>query len=304
MGIKDSSPSVDYALEVRTLRKSYDQVTAVNDISFNIKKNEIFGLIGPNGAGKTTIIECIEGIRKPDSGNIRLLGYDVADNSLDLKQRIGVQLQKTGFYENLSVIEILRFYGSLYKKSLDPAALLDKLFLGDKKRTLVKNLSGGMYQRLSLAVALINEPDFIFLDEPTTGLDPHTRRMIWDIIKELALNGTTVFLTTHYMEEAGYLCDRVGIMDKGEIIALDTPERLVDEHIGNKTIEIVIDDHDVVDRFDGVERYWVKDNKVILVTGNEMETLRSVLDNGVSDVKIKQGNLEDVFLKLTNRGLC
>ena len=292
-------------LKLHNIVKAYDTTIAVNDVSFNISSGEVFGIIGPNGAGKTTLIECIEGIKKPDSGEIKL--FDTDDRS-EIKERIGVQLQTTGFFKQLTVIELLRFYASFYKKKKDPYEMLRTLRLEEKEKALVKSLSGGMYQRLSLAVALINDPDFLFLDEPTTGLDPASRRIIWDIVKDYADQNKAVFITTHYMEEASYLCDRVGIMDRGKMIALDTPEKLVKEHIGEKTIEVDFETEikeDVVKQIDAVMEHWIKNNKLILSTNNTNDTLTSIfkLPYKTQDMKVRQGNLEDVFLKLTNRGL-
>lgn len=225
------------AIEVTNLRKVYGGVAAVDGISFSVAESEVFGLLGPNGAGKTTTVECIEGLRQPDSGAISVLGQSYRGGENGIKQRIGIQLQMTGLYPKLTVVELLRLFSSFYQKALPVDDLVRLVSLEDKRDTYSKDLSGGQRQRLSLALALVNDPELIFLDEPTTGLDPQSRRQIWGIVKDLQRSGKTVMLTTHYMEEAQTLCDRVAVMDAGKIIALDTPRQLIDQHFETAAVE-------------------------------------------------------------------
>ncbi len=214
-------------LQVNQLRKTYNSVIAVDGISFEVNEGEVFGILGPNGAGKTTTVEMIEGIRPIDSGEVKLLGIDIRKNSQKLKEMIGVQLQEGSFYDLLTVLETLDLLSSFYRKSRDLKKLLTLTGLEEKKKALVSKLSGGQKQRLALAAALVCEPLLLFLDEPTTGLDPQARHHTWRLINQIKQEGKTIVLTTHYMEEAERLCDRVAIMDYGKIIALDTPSSLI-----------------------------------------------------------------------------
>lgn len=217
-------------LEVSDLRKTYDNgVEAVKGISFSVKQGEVFGILGPNGAGKTTTLEMIEGLRPITSGSAILDGIDTAEKPYLIKQRIGIQLQSSAFFQNLSLSELLEMFASLYGRKADTLALLGEVGLQDKASFLVKNLSGGQKQRFSIATTLVNQPLVIFLDEPTTGLDPQARRNLWELILQIKKKGTTIILTTHYMEEAQYLCERVAIMDDGKIVALDTPQQLIQQ---------------------------------------------------------------------------
>ena len=216
-------------IEVDTLTKRYGQLLAVDRVSFSVYQGEVFGLLGPNGAGKTTTVEILEGMRAPDSGAARVTGIDVAAEPQKVKAIIGVQLQASSFFDGLNLLEILDVFGSLYRTRVDGRALLDTVEMGEKARSSYKQLSGGQKQRFSIAIALVNDPVVMFLDEPTTGLDPQARRLMWELIKELSSRGKTILLTTHYMEEAEELCDRVAIMDEGRIIALDSPAALISE---------------------------------------------------------------------------
>ncbi|KKP69333.1 ABC transporter ATP-binding protein [candidate division CPR3 bacterium GWF2_35_18] len=219
----------EVVIKVKDLHKKYNgELEAVKGISFEVYKNEVFGLLGPNGAGKTTTVEMMESLRSISNGEISILGFDVRTNIKELKERIGVQLQSSAFFEELTVCETLDLFASFYKYQKDLAEIIDDFDLQEKKNTLVKKLSGGQRQRLSIGVAMVNDPEVIFLDEPTTGLDPQARRHTWEIIKKLKQRGKTVILTTHYMEEAEVLCDRVAIMDEGKIITLDTPQKLIE----------------------------------------------------------------------------
>ena len=215
-------------LKVTDLTKTYPNgVHAVRGISFSVDRGEVFGILGPNGAGKTTTLEMIEGLRPITSGTVILDGVNAGEKPYHIKQRIGIQLQSSAFFQNLKLTELLHMFADLYDAQIDAIALLNEVGLRDKASFLVKNLSGGQKQRFSIATTLVNKPIMVFLDEPTTGLDPQARRNLWDLISGIKKRGTTVILTTHYMEEAQYLCDRVAIMDNGRIVALDTPEQLI-----------------------------------------------------------------------------
>jgi ABC-2 type transport system ATP-binding protein len=216
-------------ITVSNLVKNYGDFKAVKSISFDVYEGEIFGLLGPNGAGKSTTLEIIETLRSKTSGQIIVDGIDLDNDPSAIKKMIGVQLQTSGFYPGLNLVELIKLFGGLYNREVDPIALLKKVNLVDKAKNKSKELSGGQKQRFSIATTLINNPKIIFLDEPTTGLDPQARRNLWDLIKEIRDNGTTVIITTHYMDEAEQLCDRIAIMDEGRIIKLDSPDKMIDE---------------------------------------------------------------------------
>jgi len=250
--------SAENILEVKKLSKNYGKLKAVKGISFNVAKGEIFGILGPNGAGKTTTLEMIEGLRPIDGGRAILNGLDVASNSYAIKEIIGIQLQSSAFFDRLSLTELLKLFGDLYDQKVHPRELLEEVELLDKAKSYVKNLSGGQKQRFSIAAALVNRPIALFLDEPTTGLDPQARRHLWDLIAAIRKRGITIIITTHYMDEAEILCDRVAIMDGGKIISLDTPKTLI----------------------------------------------QKLIDTGFKGKhKFEAVTLEDVFIKLTGRGL-
>jgi ABC-2 type transport system ATP-binding protein len=219
-------------LVVKDLRKNYGDFEAVKGVSFSVRKGEVFGILGPNGAGKTTTLEIIEGLRPLTGGSITLDGLDVERQPYKVKQRIGIQLQSSAFFPNLKLIELLDLFNDLYAENSDPMELLREVDLEEKAGAYAKELSGGQRQRFSIATTLVNKPVAIFLDEPTTGLDPQARRNLWDLVQQIQKKGTTVILTTHYMEEAQVLCDRVAIMDEGKIIALDTPTELIKQLLG------------------------------------------------------------------------
>ena len=220
-------------IEVQQLVKKYDSFTAVNAISFHVNEGEIFGLLGPNGAGKTTTLEIIETLRPKTSGKVQVCGFDLDKEPIKIKEVIGVQLQAAGYYPNLNLTQLIELFAGLYNKQIDAIELLNKVQLTEKAKAKYKELSGGQKQRFSIATTLINNPKVIFLDEPTTGLDPQARRNLWDLIKEIRQNGTTVIITTHYMDEAEVLCDRVAIIDSGKIIAINTPNELIDELVAS-----------------------------------------------------------------------
>lgn len=218
---------MEKVIQVNNLVKKYGKLTAVNNISFDVQKGEIFGLLGENGAGKTTTLEIIEGLRKATSGEVKVLGMDTKKNIREIKKRIGVQLQSSAYYNFLKLDEILKLFAGFYNKKVDTAKLFEMVGLKEKANHYVNSLSGGQKQRFSIIASLINDPEIVFLDEPTTGLDPIGRRNTWEIISKIKEGGKTIILTTHYMEEAEKLCDRVAIMEKGKMVAINTPKRLI-----------------------------------------------------------------------------
>lgn len=223
----------DNIIVVKNLKKTFPAregqkaVKAVDGISFEVRRGEVFGMLGPNGAGKTTTLEMLEGLRTSDSGLITVAGVDVCKNREEVKNLIGVQLQSSAFFDNLNLSELIRFFASLYHVKVDPERVLGEVELNEKAKTMVKNLSGGQKQRFSIASALVNKPQVLFLDEPTTGLDPQARRHLWDLIRDINSKGMTIVITTHYMDEAEELCNRVAVVDKGKIIDIDTPQNLI-----------------------------------------------------------------------------
>jgi ABC-2 type transport system ATP-binding protein len=220
-------------IRVKNLVKNYGDFEAVKAISFEVKEGEIFGLLGPNGAGKSTTLEIIETLRKKTSGEVWVNGFDLDKQPEEIKKIIGVQLQTSGYYPNLKLVELIKLFNGLYNRSVDPMSLLELVNLKDKAKSTVKELSGGQRQRFSVATTLINDPKIVFLDEPTTGLDPQARRNLWDLVRNIRRKGATVIITTHYMDEAEVLCDRVAIIDAGRIIAMETPDRLVDNLVSS-----------------------------------------------------------------------
>lgn len=220
-------------IQVNNLHKKYGDFEAVKGLSFEVLEGEIFGLLGPNGAGKSTTLEIIETLREKTSGQITVAGFDLDKQPNEIKKIIGVQLQTSGYYPGLNLMELLELFAGLYNRDINAMDLLDTVNLRDKAKAKYKDLSGGQKQRFSIATTLINEPSIIFLDEPTTGLDPQARRNLWDLIRQIRDKGTTVIITTHYMDEAEILCDRVAIVDKGNIIALNSPDKLIDELVAS-----------------------------------------------------------------------
>ena len=228
------------AIEVENLHKSYGDLKAVDGLSLDVEEGEVFGLLGPNGAGKTTTVEILIGLRQRDSGNVRVMGFDPAQESDAVKAQIGVQLQQTQLYPLLSVEEMLKLFASFYSNSVSIDELLELVGLNERRKAKYQHLSGGQKQRLSLALTLINDPELVFLDEPTTGLDPQARRALWEIVEQMRQQGKTVLLTTHYMEEAEVLCRRVAIIDHGKILALGAPRDLIEEFVPERAIEVPI----------------------------------------------------------------
>lgn len=297
---------------VSGLTKRYKDLVAVDGVSFSVDQGEIFGILGPNGAGKTTTLEIIEGLRRPSAGSASVLGVDVTRDTRPVKERIGVQLQAVSLIPNLTVWETLDMFSGLYKNRADPDALLDRFALRDKRDSHVAKLSGGQRQRLSVALALVNNPEIVFLDEPTTGLDPAARRSLWDTIRELAAERRTVILTTHYMEEAEELCGRVAIMDRGRIISLDTPANLVRSLAAGRTIEFTLTSevgHDTLAALPGAKDVRTVDGLTMIGTTEPTATIRALLDLEstagvtVDDIHIRSATLEDVFISLTGRSL-
>jgi ABC-2 type transport system ATP-binding protein len=297
-------------IEVDGLSKSYGDIKAVNNISFSVVEGEVFGMLGPNGAGKTTTMEIVEGLRESDSGSVQVLGLDIKQDSRQIKGRIGVQLQTTSLYPYLTVSEVLDLFGSFFPKALPVDQLLGLVKLEDSRRKLCIHLSGGQQQRLSVALALVNDPEILFLDEPTAGLDPQARHSIWEVVEFARQRGKTVFLTTHYMEEAERLCDRVAIIDYGQIIATDRPEGLVSENFHEEAIEFELDQQlgkEALSRLAGATNVVVENGRVtvysILVPVTIAALLELAKENNVklTDLRVHRATLEDVFLKLTGR---
>jgi ABC-2 type transport system ATP-binding protein len=299
-------------IQVSGVRKTYGSTVAVDEVSFGVNDGEIFGLIGPNGAGKTTTMECIEGLRTPDRGTISVLGLDPFKDLYKLQNRIGVQLQQAQLQKRIKVWEALDLWASLYQKNtIDGKRLLEQLGLTDKRNAWFMTLSGGQKQRLFIALALINDPEVVFLDELTTGLDPQARRAIWDLVRGIRERGKTVFLTTHLMEEAERLCDRVAIIEHGRIIDIDTPENLVKRHCPERTVVLATDDATAGDRFGAIPRiesvtcsgsqFTIRGRGDDLVT----EVIHCLSENRirVTDFRTILPNLEDVFLKLTGHSI-
>jgi ABC-2 type transport system ATP-binding protein len=299
-------------IEVSGFRKTYGKTVAVDEISFAVTDGEIFGLIGPNGAGKTTTLECVEGLKKPDSGTIRVLGLDPIRDVYQLQHRIGVQLQQAQLQKRIKVWEAVHLWASLYRKPIvDGERLLQQLGLAEKRQSWFMALSGGQKQRLFIALALINDPEVVFLDELTTGLDPQARRTIWDLVRGIRDRGKTVLLTTHLMEEAERLCDRVAIIEHGRIIDIDTPARLVARHCPERTVELATSDAGAEAAFlqiAAIESVTRQDERFVLRGRGEdfvTEVIRCVSEHRirVADFRAVLPNLEDVFLRLTGHSI-
>ncbi|MBP1157379.1 ABC-2 type transport system ATP-binding protein [Paenibacillus sp. PvR052] len=308
-------------IQANGLVKRYGEFTAVKGVNFEVYKGEVFGLLGPNGAGKTTTMEMIEGLRRPDDGYALVAGYDTRTELKKVKEVIGVQLQSTSLFDLLKVHEIVRMYASFYPESVPIDPLLEDMILQEKRNDRVKNLSGGQKQRLAIALALVNDPQVVFLDEPTTGLDPQARRTLWDIVLRLKDQGKTIVLSTHYMEEAHVLCDRICLMDSGQVIALDTPRNLVRSLQSDSAIEFRLEGAEEWDkeRMSQVLELLGKVNEVkqadqrnelfVLYTDHlqtslvELIGLASQEQWKVQDLQTRTATLEDVFIHMTGRSL-
>lgn len=302
----------DPVIHVKGLSKRYGDLLAVDGIDFDVARGEVFGLLGPNGAGKTTTVEILEGLRTPDGGDVTVLGHDVAHDSDALKPRIGVSLQTAALYPKLTVTELIDLFRSFYTHSRPTAELIDTLELGERRHAQSQVLSGGQRQRLAVALALVGDPELVFLDEPTTGLDPAARRSLWDLVRKLQADGRTVLLTTHYMEEAEVLCDRLAIMDHGRILEMGTVDELVSKRFKDRAVRF--------DRLEGLSSdelsalpavTSIKEDgtEVLLYTSDVGPTIGALLalteGRGLEpqNLAIRRATLEDVFLDLTGRAM-
>jgi ABC-2 type transport system ATP-binding protein len=304
-------------ISVENLVKSYRDTVAVKGVSFQVGEGEIFGMVGPNGAGKTTTIECIEGLRQPDSGRLQVLGLDPMRQERQLRPQVGIQLQQAQLPDNLKVWEAMDLYASFYQHTVDWEELLADLGLEEKRGAAFRKLSGGQKQRLFIALALLNDPHLVFLDELTTGLDPHARRAIWDLVREVRARGKTVFLTTHYMEEAESLCDRVAILDAGEIVALDTPANLIKGLGISERVHFRLQGQPStasLESLPGVKKVEKQGDQVVVYgrgngTAGSPSIVAAVVNTlsgeglAFSDLRTESPDLEDVFLTLTGRPL-
>src|ERR1700741_2363848 len=299
-------------LLVENLEKHYDDVHAVRGVSFSVEEGEVFGLLGPNGAGKTSTIEVLEGLRLADGGRVSVCGYDPVKNSTELKHEIGAALQSTSLPDKLRVMEALRLFASFYKRGRKPEELLKRFGLEDKRNTFYSQLSGGQKQRLALAMALVNDPKVVFLDEPTAGLDPQVRREIYDIIEELRHEKKTILMTTHYIEEAERLCDRVAIVDHGKVIAQGTPRELKAHSGGATRIEVRLskpESNGALKNLEGVTDAREVDGTYVLHSKRPPQTIVSLVkhleaaDNELVSLEIATPSLEDVFIEMTGRRL-
>ena len=299
-------------IQVAGFRKTYRSIVAVDDVSFEVYDGEIFGLIGPNGAGKTTTMECVQGLRTPDRGTISVLGLDPFRDVYELQDRIGAQLQQDQLQKRIKVWEAVHLWAALYRKqTTDGDRLLEQLGLADKRNAWFMTLSGGQKQRLFIALALINDPEVVFLDELTTGLDPQSRRTIWDLVRDIRRRGKTVFLTTHLMEEAERLCDRVAIIDHGRINDMDTPEGLIRRHCPERTVVLATDDPVAADRFRRIPTVAsvTAENGRLTIHGTGEDLVTAVIHSlsderiHVTDFRTVLPTLEDVFLKVTGHSI-
>ena len=304
--------ATDPVVRVRGLTKRYADVEAVAGIDFDVARGEVFGLLGPNGAGKTTTVEILEGLRVPDAGEVSVLGLDVAKHADALKPRIGVSLQTAALYPKLTVTELIELFRSFYPTARPASELIDALELGERKDARSEVLSGGQRQRLAVALALVNDPELVFLDEPTTGLDPAARRSLWELVRELKAAGRSVLLTTHYMEEAEILCDRIAIMDHGRILEMGTVDELVSKRFKERAVRfdrlegLAVEE---LERLPGVASVKAEEDETLLYTRDVGPTIGALLalteSRGLepANLAIRRATLEDVFLDLTGRAL-
>lgn len=307
--MKERAMTDQVVIQVERMRKAYGATVAVEDVSFEVHRGEVFGMVGPNGAGKTTTTECLEGLRAPERGVVRVLGLNPQADGYALRERIGVQLQTSALPERIKVWEALDLFAAFYPHALDTKDLLVQMGLAEKRQAKFGNLSGGQKQRLFIALALLNDPEIVFLDELTTGLDPHARHAMWDMVRGIRGRGKTVFLTTHYMEEAERLCDRVAIMDHGRVVALDSPENLIRQHGGDRRLVFRCDgqlelEHlrqlpkvSHVERVDSDYIVQSSDDDIVFQVTSFLQQRNCRL----RDLRTEQATLENVFLNLTGR---
>lgn len=323
---------MELAVQVENLVKRFGSFTAVDGVTFSVERGEVFGILGPNGAGKTTTLEIIESLQKPTEGRVSVLGLEVQSNSAKVKARIGVQLQASAYYGYLDLTEILNLLGSFYPNKTPPKVLLEQVGLADKSGSRISELSGGQAQRFAVAASLVNNPELVILDEPTTGLDPQARRNLWSLIREVNQRGVTVVLTTHYMDEAAILCNRLAIMDHGKILALDSPRNLINQLEASYTVKLTMEKPMTTTQLEslncgveviqsrelsrkaGEQEKQAEDNPVpentyLLRLANSPSALRGMLDEitkaglGLENLQITPVTLEDVFLELTGTEL-
>jgi ABC-2 type transport system ATP-binding protein len=294
-------------IEVEHLRRTYGNVVAVDDISFHVERGEIFGFLGPNGAGKTTTVECVQGLRRAESGNMRVLGLDPQRQAQALRRRIGSQLQESALPSRIKVWEALDLFASLSPKGSDWGRLMGQWGLTEKRKASFSSLSGGQQQRLFVALALVNDPEVVFLDEMTTGLDPASRRVAWDLIRAIRERGTTVVLVTHFMDEAEQLCDRLAIVDRGKIVAMDTPQRLTTALTDGIRVVFTTEHEDLswLDAVPGVKSVSRHGHRVEVVGSGPLLALvaAALVEHGIvpEDLRSQRMSLEDVFLQITGR---
>jgi ABC-2 type transport system ATP-binding protein len=303
------------ALRVHQLRKAYKDVIAVDGLDLEVQSGECFGLLGPNGAGKTTTVEICEGLTPPDSGEVEVLGRRWSSDAAQLRQRLGIQLQDTQLSEKLTVHETVRLFHSFFRKGVEASEVIARVQLEEKQNARVGNLSGGQKQRLGLACALVGDPDFLFLDEPTTGLDPQARRQLWELIEEFKESGRTILLTTHYMDEAERLCDRVAIMDHGKVIALGTPRELIAASCAEQMVEFTAGsaskalDVPALRRIEGVREVRTENGAVLMQVAELHTSVPALLAEltrqnvPLTELRTHSATLEDVFVTLTGRHL-
>jgi len=302
----------DAVIAVDDVRKAYGAVQAVDGVSFHVAKGEIFGLLGPNGAGKTTTMEMIEGLHAPDSGEIHVLGMDVRRSATAIKSRVGVQLQTAALYPQLTVTELIELFGSFFGRRPATERLLEDLELTEKRNARTKTLSGGQQQRLSVALALVNDPEVVFLDEPTTGLDPAARQGLWAVIRRMQREDRTILMTTHYMEEAEALCDRLAIMDHGKILDSGTVDDLIGRRFRERGVHFRrsgAPEKEKLEALPAVSRVVYEEDEVVLYTSDVPATIGGLLEltgrarTEPADLMVRRASLEDVFLDLTGRAL-
>jgi ABC-2 type transport system ATP-binding protein len=299
-------------ISVENLVKEYqNRFVAVRNISFSVEKGEVFALLGPNGAGKTTTLEIIEGIKSQTSGKVEVLGYDNITQTEEIKKHIGVQLQSTEYMDYVTTSEFITLFASFYKKRVDPIEMLSRVNLQDKHTSYIKQLSGGQKQCFSIALALVNDPEVLFLDEPTTGLDPHARQELWKLLENLNKSGTTIILTTHYMEEAEYLCDRVAIMEEGKILAIGSTDELINRLSKDYTLSFHVNtpiNEDMFQDIEGVHSLKIE-YPIVELKISDPQTFPKVIDklnqSGTlySYLNIKAPGLEDAYIKLTGKNI-